>query len=99
LLHTFPLGHALPQPPQLAGSLANVAHKPLHRTCPVVQHVPAPHNPFAHATPQAPQFAGSVASTVHKPPHAVCRPSHVVALTWTVFASSPPIGFRARTTM
>ena len=65
-LHSFPLGHALPQLPQLAGSDVTSTQVPEQLDCPVGHwHAPTKHCfPPAHAAPQLPQFAGSALVSV-----------------------------------
>jgi hypothetical protein len=59
-LQNCPAGQALPQAPQLSGSLVTVAQTPAQFCWPTPQntwHVPALHNvPAPQAAPQAPQW-------------------------------------------
>jgi hypothetical protein len=73
LLHDVPAAQALPQPPQLAGSLAvftqdvpQLVIPVAHPQLPLLQALPA-----GHDLPQAPQLSGSLAVLVQMPPHDV----------------------------
>src|SRR5262245_33913125 len=70
--HTCPCGQALPQAPQLPGSLASVTQRPAHAVWPSGQmswQLPAMQNwPIGQRVPQAPQFSGSVMGSTQKSP-------------------------------
>jgi hypothetical protein len=68
---TCAVGHAVPQAPQFAGSVATFAHAAPHAMRPVAQaQLPFVHAvPGKHATPQLPQFALFDCVSVHAPPH------------------------------
>jgi len=70
--------HALPQPPQLVGSVSTSTHAPLqsfvfepHTHVPDWQTAPAP-----HVLPHAPQLVGSIEVSVHSPPQYVSPTRH-----------------------
>jgi hypothetical protein len=66
-----PLGHTVPQPPQLRLSLAVGRHWPWQSVWPAGQvQVPLLQTcPMAQARPQLPQFAASLAVGTHEPAH------------------------------
>lgn len=73
-------GHALPQLPQLAGSvelsthrLPQVSPRQVPGTQPPAEHASL----IAHAWPQVPQLLGSAAASTHPPPHARKPPLQV----------------------
>jgi hypothetical protein len=76
--HTSPVGQALPQPPQLAGSLSGSTHALPHFTKPGRQtksqvpelHWAAPLVGTSQALPQLPQLAASVSKSMQAPPQA-----------------------------
>ena len=80
MTHTWPLGHAWPHPPQLAGSLVVFTHDPWQFVWPV-GHV-AVHWPCEHASwvwqacPQAPQLRGSLLTFTQPPLHCLCGATH-----------------------
>jgi hypothetical protein len=61
-----PSAQALPQKPQLFGSVVVSAHPPPQHIC------PAP-----HVLPQEPQLFGSDCVSTHPLPQHICSPSHV----------------------
>ena len=65
------VGHAPPQRPQLAGSVATLTQRPPQKVRPAPQverHTPAEHTePAAHALPQRPQWALVLASGTSQP--------------------------------
>ena len=83
-MHTAPLPHTLPQPPQLFGSFCSVVQVPPQLSSPMLQHFGAVGAivlvshcwPTAHAVPQAPQLLGSVLVLVHAPLHSVSPAGH-----------------------
>src|SRR5437773_1076799 len=79
--HSWLTPHAIPQPPQLLGSLLVSVHAPLQETCPAGQpgpkHMPIEHiSPPAHCVAQEPQWAGSLARSTQRLPHLVEPPAH-----------------------
>jgi hypothetical protein len=68
-MHRCPAPHAMPHPPQLAGSVFVLTHWPLQYDIPVVH----PQEPFAHVAPpvhstsHAPQLRGLFERFVHVP--------------------------------
>jgi hypothetical protein len=94
--HTSGAPQALPQAPQLAGSLASDVHAEPHKVSSGGQaHVPPTHIcPSAHATPHAPQCSTSDPRSTHPPPQAVRLPvqdfAHVPRLqTWAAGQDFP----------
>jgi len=77
---TLPAGHALPQPPQFAGSFAGSMHLPLQarKFGLHVQALLMHHSPTLQACPQVPQLVPSLRSWTHWVPQTV-RPSSQVA--------------------
>jgi hypothetical protein len=69
--HAWPGPHAMPQPPQFAGSAEVVTHWPLQLVCPGPQrHMPDWQLvPPVHTTPQAPQLLLFEDTLVHTPLH------------------------------
>lgn len=82
-LQNSPGAQACPQVPQLAGSLATLAHTPLHVASVTAQsavHCPAWQScPLAHARSHAPQCPAFVARSVHWAPQSVAPAPHVAA--------------------
>jgi hypothetical protein len=78
---TWPVGHTLPQAPQLFGSLWVAVHTPEQRASPFVHaqlpfwHVVAP----VQVVPHPPQLLLSVCSFTHEDPHRVRLAAHVIA--------------------
>jgi hypothetical protein len=73
-MHTAPPVHAMPQPPQLLGSVFVSTQAPVQLVVPaghiVVQVIE--HTCIAvHIVPHAPQFCGSVFVSTQTPPHSV----------------------------
>ena len=64
LAQSWPVGQAIPQPPQLFRSVLVLTQTPAHAVCPgghEITHTPAVHTwPPAHALPHIPQCARSV---------------------------------------
>ena len=81
--HTSPGEHALPQPPQLAGSVAVVTHAAPHAVWPagheMVQARPMHARPLGHTVPQAPQLRRSVARS-RQAPAQIERPAPQVTM-------------------
>jgi hypothetical protein len=64
--------HALPQPPQLAGSLEVSTQLAPHIVSPEEHaHAPATHVPLPQEVPQVPQFEASALVSTHRPPQFV----------------------------
>jgi hypothetical protein len=70
---TWPLGHAFPHVPQLAGLLFVLTHASPHevRPCWQTQLPDEQSAPVPHAFPHSPQFVASLSVLTHVPPHAV----------------------------
>jgi hypothetical protein len=87
-VHTCPEPQAVPQPPQLRGSVDVSTQAPLHKDCPVAHEVV--HAPFEHTWPtwhgfeQAPQLSGFDLKSTHAPLQDVVPVGH-----WQVKADPP----------
>jgi hypothetical protein len=76
---TWPLAQALPQPPQLAGSLVVVTQAEPHKVVPPAQVTPhllaEQACPVAQGVVQLPQYAESLVMLTHEVPHLVVPPA------------------------
>lgn len=73
-----PAAHLAPQPPQLVGSVAVVAHEPLQFVWPELQQIPVKQFwPAAQARPHVPQLLGSLEKLTHFPLHATVGEVHM----------------------
>lgn len=94
----WPAAHAVPQPPQLAGSTLVSTQLWPHKVVPVpqvVMHPPIEHTwPVEHALPHLPQLAGSLESVEQTAPHRLWVAGHAEAAspvaTSMALASTPP---------
>jgi hypothetical protein len=77
---TWPVGHTLPQPPQLLGSLVVSLQTPLHRISGFVQaQVPFWQLvPPVQLVPHPPQLVGSICSFTHEAPHCMRPAPHII---------------------
>ena len=94
----WPVGHAVPQAPQLPESLVVFTQDEPQIVVPPAQFTPhllAEHTwPLVQTVPQVPQFAGSVATVAHAVPHLVVPPAHrrphlLAEHTWPVEQTVP----------
>ena len=87
-VHTCPEPQAVPQPPQLRGSVDVSTQAPPHKDCPVAQELAQA--PFEHTWPtwhgfeHAPQFSGFDFRSTQAPLHDVVPVGH-----WQVKADPP----------
>src|SRR5262249_35186991 len=82
-LHTSPVPHFVPHPPQLLGSTVESTHSLPQGMVPPLQNPPhvlaEQKSPAAHACPHEPQLSGLRDVSTQRSPHLVVAPLHVSA--------------------